>query len=183
MAANSTSDKKSSNSNITTTHKILIAGFCLVIVIIIVIGILIYQTLQKPTSLETYSNGNNFVIDESNITEISDKIASTVSDSMFEVNMNTVWNFPDGNSPSSNAVIGNSNSNKYNFAFDVILSGEEEPIYTSTIIPVGSQLNEVILERVLEKGTYDAVCTYHILDNDGNENNTTQVNIKINIEN
>lgn len=178
MANDSNVTKEKKPSKLTTTHKILIFGFAFLIIVIGVAGYFIYQSLQKPEE----PTGNSYLIDESNLTDITRQMAEEVADGMFEVNMNTKWTFPDGKSASTNAEIANSSFNKYPIAFDIRLAGEEEPIFTSTVIPVGSQINKVILERSLSAGTYDAVCTYHLLDDNGNEKSTLAVNITLTIQ-
>ena len=44
--------------------------------------------------------------------------------------------------------------------------GEQTLLYSSLVLPVGKRLEELKLNQVLEDGTYDAVCTYHILDDE-----------------
>lgn len=176
-----TNDSSTKNTGLSTTHKILIGGFAFIAVLLIAGAVLLFQLMNKNTPTAPDDSGN-FVIDESNLSEMTSNISQMVSDSMFEVNMNTSWVFPDGSSPSTNAIIANSTANKYDIAFDVTLENEEEPIYTSTIIPVGTQLNKLTLNKVLEKGNYNAVCTYHLLDKDGSEKSSLAVNITINIE-
>lgn len=159
-----------------TTQIILIIGFLVLIVAIVIAATFIYKSMQKP--VETTNNGN-LVVDENNLSDIEEQLKSSVQDSMFELNMNTIWTFPDAKSASSDAVVANSPANHYDISFEILLGEKEEVIFTSTAIPVGHQIKEIILDKELAPGTYDAVCNYHLWKKDGSENSTFGVNVKL----
>lgn len=167
-----------SRKGLTTTQKILVAGFACIIVAIAAVGFFLYRTMQ-PKGDENVTTGN-LVVDESNLASVAEDLQSRVDDSMFEMNMNTVWNFPDGGSASNDAYVANASGNHYAISFEVILE-ENENIFTSGVIPVGNRIKEIKLDKDLPAGTYDAVCMYHLLKEDGTENSSFGVNIIINI--
>lgn len=169
--------KNTPKKGIGTTQIILIIGFLVLIVTIVVAAVFIYKSMQKP--VETTNNNGNLVVDESNLSDIEEQLKSSVQDSMFELNMNTIWTFPDAKSASSDAVVANSPANHYDISFEILLGEEEEVIFTSTVIPVGNQIKEIILDKELAPGTYDAVCNYHLWKKDGSENSTFGVNVKL----
>lgn len=165
---------------LTTSQIILIAGFACVVVAVLIVGFFIYKSMQ-PGPQEPASAGS-LVVDESNLESIAEDMQSVVDDSMFETNMNVVWNFPDGESPSDDAYVANSGNNHYAVSFEVLLDGTEV-VFTSGVIPVGNRIREIKLDRDLPAGSYEAVCMYHLLREDGTENSSFGVNIYINVNN
>ena len=84
--------------------------------------------------------------------------------------MNMIWTFPSGSKVSNNAEIGNSASNQYECYFEVYLDNEDQTLlYSSPVLPVGKRLEKLELDQTLPDGTYDAVCTYHVLDDENPE--------------
>lgn len=79
--------------------------------------------------------------------------------------MNMIWTFPSGSDTSNNAEIGNSINNMYECYFEVFLDNDERTfLYSSPVLPVGTRLDQLKLNQVLPDGTYEAICTYHLLD-------------------
>ncbi|MDD4113124.1 MAG: hypothetical protein PHC56_08845, partial [Herbinix sp.] len=152
--------------NLTTTHKILIIGFASLIVAVGIVGYIIWNNLNKPAPVIVYKAEKigNYVIDESNFEEIIGDMVKRRDDGMYEVTMNTSWNFSNGTSKSSDAYVANALSNSQPMFFEVFLSDTDELIYTSTVLPVGTKLKELKLDNDLGKGTYPAICKYNLLD-------------------
>lgn len=102
-------------------------------------------------------------------------------DAEFTTEMNMDWVFPDGSSPSNNAIVANNKKNQRDIYFDLSLSDDPnaEIIYTSPVLPVGTKLQELKLDKPLEKGEYEAKCKFHLLDEEGNE--TTSVTFGVNL--
>lgn len=123
------------------------------------------------------------VVDESNIATIEREINDKVEKGMFETHMTTTWTFPDSKSPSSDAVMGNSASNNYPFWFTVTLP-DGEVVYTSSLLPIGTEIAEIVLEQELAAGTYPAVLGIHMVDENGEEIESNMgFNITLVIEN
>lgn len=176
-----TGKKAQEGKKLSATQIILIIGFACVIVAVAIVGFFIYKSMQpgqqeQPEPAETGS----LVVDESNLESIAEDMQSKVDDSMFETSMNVVWNFPDGTSPSDDAYVANAGSNHYAISFEVLLDGTEV-IFTSGVIPVGNRIKEIRLDKELPAGSYDAVCMYHLLREDGTENSSFGVNIILNV--
>ncbi len=168
---NKTGSRKVNKDKISRTQKILITG---IVCIILAIGLVAFLIFRKDYS------GGNLVIDDSNLEDVENELTETVKDGMFEVNMNTTWNFPNGASASSDAYVANGNANTHPISFEILLDGTEV-IYSSTVIPVGKQIKEIILDKKLTAGTYQAVCMYHLLNEDGSESSSCGINIALNI--
>jgi hypothetical protein len=100
----------------------------------------------------------------------------------YEVVMNTDWVFPDSSSASSNAYVENSVENQNTVYFTIMLANATTPIYESPLIPVGSHMEDINLDTELDAGTYDAVMTYHMMDDDNNETSSVSVSMTITIE-
>lgn len=165
------STENSKKGKLTLTHIILIIGFLILLIVVCVIGYQLLKPREEPTGIGA------LVVDESNLVEIQEQIDYKEDAGMFEVNMNTIWNFPNGNSASSDAYLANGAANRLPISFEIIL--DEEVIYTSTVIPVGNKIKEIVLDKDLEAGIYEAVCRYTLWNEDGTEDSEFGVNITI----
>lgn len=169
---------ETASKGLTTKHVILILGSLVIIVAGVIIAILL---LRDPGP--KIVNGVP-VINKNNLSDIRSDIEDKVAKGMFETHMNTTWKFEKGNSVSYNAVMGNSSSNNYPFWFTVTCTDTNEIVYTSSMMPVGTQLEEIKLVKELEKGTYPAVVTIHMVDEAGAEvEGNMGFNISLIIEN
>jgi hypothetical protein len=160
-----TQEVKTAQKGLTTKHIILILGALVIVCAAVITGILL---LRQPAA-KTVEIAGAKVVDQSNLSTIKQDIKDKVAKGMFETFMNTTWSFPDGKSPSSDAVMGNSATNSYPFWFTVTLSDTQEIVYTSSLMPLGTQLEKIILDKDLEKGTYPAVINIHMVDENGAE--------------
>lgn len=147
---------------LTVKHIVLVLGSLAIVCGAVITAII----LLRPT--ESLTAGMP-VIDESNLAEIQAEMEEKAAKGMFETHMNTTWTFPDGESPSSDAVMGNSPNNNYPFWFTVTLSNLNKIVYTSSLLPVGAQIAEIVLEEDLDAGTYPALLTVHMMEEDGAE--------------
>jgi len=136
----------------------MIALFC------IVIGLLLFFLLRdQPEEIqEIQTPTGNIIINPNNLDDIVGSLTEQIERGMFNTYMNTTWVFPDSNSPSSNAVMGNSPSNNYPFWFDLVIGNEE--VFKSSLLPVGSQLKEIILNADLPPGEYNAIMDINMID-------------------
>ncbi len=146
---------------LTTKHIVLVFGSLIIICAAVIIAVFLLR--GEPAEATTP------VATADNLEQIQGEIQDKVAKGMFMTHMNTTWNFPDGESASSNAVMGNSTGNTYPFWFSVTLPDTGEVIYQSGQLPVGQQLSEIKLDKVLDKGTYPAVINIHLIDENGEE--------------
>ena len=162
---------------------------CFVVVVcaaVITVILLIGRNETPDGALETYVPGanvplagGNLVVNENNLKEIEEEINKKVAQGRFVTHMTMTWTFPNGRSASTNAVMGNSVNNNYPFWFEVQLADTKEVIYTSSLLPVGSQLAELKLDKPLEKGEYSAVVYIHMIDEN---NEPVESNMGFNID-
>jgi len=169
-------NKSEAKGGLTKVQLILIIGFVALAAVICIVGYILYNSMNKDPEPAVAGGNGNLVIDESNLAEVDEIMAQAVEEGMFEVNMNTIWNFPDGESPSSDAYVANGNANSRPISFDIILDGEE-CVYSSTVIPVGNRIKEIKLDKDLAAGQYNATCMYHLWNEDGTENSSFGVGI------
>ena len=152
---------------LTGKHVALILGIFLILALA---AVLIVYLLRPQPEVEVAAPpipSGNFVVDEGNIEEIRSALQESIERGMFQTHMTTTWTFPDGNSPSSDAIMGNAASNNFPFWFTVTLSGTDQIIYTSTVLPLGTQLSQIKLDVPLPAGTYSAVIGLNMVDDDG----------------
>lgn len=167
------SRESAKNSRKNTVIIVIIIG---IVIIAIVALILVFARQTKPK--------RNVVVTPDNVDEIlSDMEKQPAKPGTYEVKMNTTWDFDKGTAASSNAYVENSTSNTNAVDFDIVLSETGETIFKSPVIPVGSHLENITLDKALEKGTYACVLTYHLLDDKGDTTGKLNLNLTINVAN
>ena len=165
----------------TTPKKKSNIGIILGIVVLIIAIVVIIMVFVKPNSSES----RNRVVTPDNVDEIlADLQESQKTEAgKYQAMMNTTWNFDNGNSASSNAYVENSTANTNDVYFDIKRSDTGDTIYKSPTIPVGSHLEDITLDTNLDKGSYDCVLTYHLLNTSGEAISKLNINLKIIVAN
>ena len=130
---------------LTKNHVILIVALAVVICAAVIVAILLLKSTPAKAS-------GAKVIDKNNLATIQEDIKDKVAEGMFATHMNTNWVFPEGKEASSNAIMGNSASNNYPFWFTVTLADTQEVVFTSSVLPLGSQIDKIVLKRIWIKG-------------------------------
>lgn len=157
-------------------RKIIIIAFAVLCIALAVCIVLLLQK-TKPKDLD-----RGFV-DESNKDKVMEDMGNKVAEGMFECKMTTSWVFEDGKSESPNAYVANVESNLHTIYFDVYDTATDERLYSSPMLPVGTELNNIKLEKELQKGEYDAVVQYTLVGEDNEEVSTVGFNITISVNN
>lgn len=141
-------------------------------------------TAYTSNSSEIIEEKRNVVINEDNVDELIDQLSEEekTPPGSYEVAMSTLWNFGDGESISEDAYVENSISNTNDVFFDVKLAETDEVIYKSPLLPVGSHVENIALEKKLEKGTYDCIVVYSLVDEEQDVLSEVQVKLKINVQ-
>lgn len=177
---------KETKKGLTSTNLILIVGFLVVLVVIGIVGFFIYNSLNKNSSdmeVTPFNYGNAYLVDEDNLVEMQAKAEEEVQEGLFLTTMNVQWDFPSGKEASTDAYVGNDPNNKRAVYIEVTLNDTSELVYKSSIIPVGSALKTIKLNKNLQKGAYPAVCTYHLVNDEGEVTSSLAVEVTINILN
>ncbi|MBQ3545295.1 MAG: hypothetical protein IJA34_09960 [Lachnospiraceae bacterium] len=160
----------------------------LVIFLLISIGIIIIlltkdddsKNNESTTIIETdKSGGRGTVVTEDNVSEIleSQKDSGTTADGYYTTSMSIDWHF-DG-LVSKDAYVANDTKNTRTVYFDLLLKDTNEMIYSSPYIPVGAELKGVTLDKKLDKGTYETILVYHLVDEDEKEVSTLSISLTI----
>jgi len=149
----------------------LIISLVVVVIAVILIVVLVRRkgneapasdTTEQTQTREVVSDVRT-VLDENSGAEIMDQMREEVAEGMFECQMSMTWSFADGKSASEDAYVANSTNNTHPIYFDVILDGTEDVIYSSPVMPVGTELTGFKLDKELEAGTYEATVMYNLL--------------------
>lgn len=175
----------SDNTNSKGSNGLKIAIAVGVVVIIALLGVVIFLLVGRG---KEEPERRNVVVTQENaeevIKEMMESDAGTLPVTYYEVQMTTEWHFKDGSAISDDAYVANSTSNSTDVYFDIFLSDDEDnAIYKSPVIPRGGELGNISLDKVLDKGEYDCVCIYHLVDEDQKTLSTLRVTLKISVEN
>ncbi len=160
------SEKKSNKAVI-----ILIALLALLVVLLIVVIILLLgrggkESVNENTPVEqprAVTQDVRTVVDEESAQTVMEQMRKEVEEGMFECQMSMTWNFVDGKSESNDAYVANSTNNTHPLYFDVYIKDTDELLYKSPVLPVGTDLKNIKLDRELPAGKYEATVMYTLL--------------------
>ena len=160
-----------------------------ILVGVVVIGVLvgvIVMLLNRPEP-ETEPENRSMratVINEDNVVEEVQRMVEEdyVAPGYYEVTQTMDWVFPDGESASTNAYVENAESNTNAVYFDVALRNTAQIIYASPVLPVGTYLDEIVLDTDLDPGSYDCTLTYHLVDDDQNDLSTLTLALMVRVD-
>ncbi len=162
----------------------LIIGIVAAVIIIGLIGIIIY--LLNSRGEEPEEKQRNVVVTSENVEDIiaSMELAEYVEPGYYSASMTNQWHFSKGDAVSEDAFVENLEENTNDVYFDVFLASDETtPILESPVIPRGAKLDNIALDTPLEKGTYDCVMVYHLVDENQKTVSTLRVGITVIVEN
>ncbi len=155
---------------------LIVIVFIVLIAVIGVLGAVIYKLANKEEEVQKPER----VVSEGLV--VGGSTNQKASEARFTTDMNMIWTFPSGSDTSNNAVIGNSASNLYECYFEIYLDNEEQTLlYSSPVLPVGKRLDKLKLNQVLPDGTYEAICTYHLLDDEDPEQELGTVSFAVSL--
>lgn len=162
---------------------IIIAG---VVIIIVLLGVIIFMLASGKEDKEEPKK-RNIVVNESNAESVAAQMIEEgqefVEPGYYTVSMDTDWHFSKGDAVSDDAWVDNLAENTNDVYFDVfLLDNEDEAIYQSPVIPRGSYLEKIALDKPLDKGTYDCVIVYHLVDEEQETISTLRVAFTITVD-
>ena len=135
--------------------------------VVAIAAVVVFLLWPKTEEVQVPERAGAKFITQENVLDLQREVEERVARGMFETHMNMNWSFPDGHSPSTNAIMGNSPNNNFAFYFTVTLRDTGEVVFTSGLLPVGTEIAEVVLDTPLEAGTYPAVVHVNMIDDDG----------------
>ncbi len=122
------------------------------------------------------------VLDEESAANVMEEMRKEVEEGMFECNMSMKWTFENGEAQSKDAYVANSSNNTHPIYFDLYLVDSGELIYSSPVIPVGSELTNFKLDKSIPAGTYDAKCAYSLLKDETSQEVLSSANFIVTVK-
>ncbi len=162
---------------------LLAAGLIIIIALLVVIVVLLLKKKEEPAPAPATPERETLVTEDNAEKTAEDMINRDDSiPQSYNVVMNTEWTFKDGSTPSEDAYVENSTNNSTGVYFDVKIADTGETVIESPIIPVGESMSNIKLDKDLDAGNYDCICTYHLVDDAGQTLTTLNVSVKITVE-
>ncbi len=147
---------------------VIIVAAVFLVVVIVLIGIIIYLLNRENSEVENeqrkVAGSARTVIDEDSANNVMDQMREEVAEGMFECQMSMTWTFANGKAESQNAYVANSINNTHPICFDVYMRDTEELLYASPVLPVGTELRNIKLDKELPAGNYQATVMYKLLE-------------------
>jgi hypothetical protein len=193
------SDKGNGNGQAGSRRILIIVGFFLIIIVALV-GVIAFllgrntggsnSNVETETSSSTENgrkvvDSTRIVLDEDSAANVMEEMRKEVEEGMFECNMSMTWTFADGSAKSNDAYVANSTNNKYPIYFDVELKDTGELIYSSPVLPVGTQLTNFALDKDIDPGEYKARVVYYLIRDEESQEvvSSAAFIIKLNVNN
>lgn len=125
----------------------------LLLVCVVVSGV-IYFVSNKEEKIAEQPNSFQTSI----ITDENQKIEK-VDPGYYTIEMELLASSSDGQS--FRGKIGNAKNNQYPVFVTIVDEEQNEVLFTSGVIPIGSQIDSFVLGKKLDSGTHDVVLIYH----------------------
>jgi len=160
-------------------------GICAVVIVVligVIISMMSRQSMSNSGDNATEPLRREVLVTENNVEEAIAELSQPVkAPPSYRVQMTTTWHFEDGASESSDAYVGNANTNKTDVYFDLILKDSEEVLLESPVIPIGASMRHIKLDKVLSAGRYPAVVVYHLVDENQETLTTVRMGVTLDI--
>jgi len=145
----------------------------------------VVQLIEGPGigGYERNPGGRGFIVTEDNVEEVRAELEArrlAPEDRYYEASISADWRFATSLTPSKNVIVRNVAGNSRTVFFDITIEGYGV-VYVSPYMPLGSEHSNFALDVELPAGTYDAVVTYFLVDDDYNivSDLSIQVSIKV----
>lgn len=161
---------------------LIVAAAALLIAITISVCYFIF-TKESKTELVYDDNATTGIMPGTDIEERKKELQEMLDRSMIAFSINTSPVFVDGTSE-GNLLIENPGNNAKLLKISIQINDTEEEVYTSNFLKPGTYIESVKLDKVLEKGTYDATAYFSAYEEDtGNYIGRTGAQIAITVQN
>lgn len=137
------------------------------------IGAALYLNGQKQTQSTSIGGGSTMILPDANaeeggfagesLDELYRQMIEKAEAGAIVVNFSESIILPDGSSEAE-VQIANPVENTYPMQFTINLEDTGEQVFESGLVPVGSHLSSIKLEKKLSAGEYPAVLTYKAYD-------------------
>ena len=149
---------------------------------IAVLTIVIVATALGKSSNEAEPTKRNTVVTPENVEEVIKDLKEneeTIPVGQYTATMNGTWTFETGESISKDAFVENDPANTNDVRFTVTLADSGEEILSSPVLPLGSRLENISLDKALPAGSYECIITYYLLDDQGKDTSSVKLNLNI----
>lgn len=164
---------------------VIIAFVILLMALAVCIAVIISKSgatrAEESSANKTASALERGFVQESDADNIMAEMEEKVAEGMFECKMTTFWTFDNADAESPNSYVANVESNRNTIYFDVYESKSNDLLYTSPMLPVGTEIRNIKLDKKLPAGDYDAVVMYTLVDENYEEVSSVGFNITISI--
>lgn len=161
MDENTTTKKKSG----ITFQKVI--SVIVVIMMAIIIGLFLWMRFSpEKTDAETLEDGIRAKmgqLENKSNEEVQAALDEIIEEGSLRISINENPVFPSGDAEGT-LRIENHPNNHYNIRVVITMDDTGEEIYNSGLMPVNSHIETDTLEKVLEKGDYDAMATFTAYD-------------------
>lgn len=178
---------KNEGESHTSNKKVILLIVLLVVIILVLSGVVIYL-MNRPDKVSDGMDSNKnkedvkpMVVSEDNVDDIVDELEKNSADTMYNCRMSSSWTFDNGEAESKDAYVANTDYNHYPVYFEVQIDETEEIVYTSSYIPVGSEVAGLTLDKPLAAGDYPATVIYHLMNEDDEEVGSAGFTINIHV--
>ncbi len=188
------SGKTRQNEGESKDNKKLLIVIIIILAVLLVAGAIVLAFVLGKKSSERTANNNTdnsenretvsssrLIVDEESSINVYEQMKQEVEDGMFECMMTFDWTFENGESESKDAYVANSSNNRKPFYFDVYLKETDELIYSSPVLPVGTELTNIKLDKSLAAGKYKASCRYSVLKDEDSQEVLSTARFVVNI--
>lgn len=142
-------------------------------------AVCVFLLLRQPKEEEP----DRGFVDRDNVGTIMSEMGEKVENGMFECKMTTSWVFENGKAESTTAYVANVENNRHALYFDVYDRSTDELLYSSPILPLGTEIGNIKLDKDLDRGEYEAVVMYTLVDENEEEVSKVGFNITISVNN
>ena len=146
-------------------HKII--SIIVILLMAIIIGIFAWMQFAPEKSdaaaLEDNVKAKLGQLEDKSNDEVRAALDEVIEEGSLRISINENPVFPNGESEGT-LKIENHPNNHYNMRVIIKLNDTGEEIYNSGLMPVNSHIDTDKLERILDKGEYDAMATFTAYD-------------------
>ncbi len=145
-----------------------IMGILLIIAVTVAICYFLFYKKPAPDNLMYDDNATTGIMPGIDIDERRSELQNMLDKSMIAFSINSTPVFLDGTSK-GNLLIENPGNNAKLLQVSIQINDTEEEIYASKYLKPGTYIETAKLEKVLEKGTYDATAYFSAYDEETHE--------------
>ncbi len=148
--------------------KRILSAAAILLLLLVTVLVCYFLFTKKNNNLEYDDNATAGIMPGVDIDQRRKELQEMLDRSMIAFSINTSPVFLNGTSK-GNLMIENPGNNAKLLQVRIIIDKAEEEIYASKLLKPGSYIDSVKLDKVLEKGTYDATAYFSAYDETSGE--------------